>query len=39
MWLCQRIRPGWFLPLCTISFGGVSLATALVQTRYYPWTV
>lgn len=30
--LCKYMGPGWFIPLATLLFGGVSLATAFVQT-------
>ncbi|KAJ5995546.1 MFS general substrate transporter [Penicillium waksmanii] len=30
---CKLIGPGWFLPLTTLGFGVVSVATAFVRTR------
>ncbi|KAH7393532.1 major facilitator superfamily domain-containing protein [Cadophora sp. MPI-SDFR-AT-0126] len=30
---CKLIGPGWFLPLTTLGFGIVSVATAFVRTR------
>lgn len=30
--LCKYMGPGWFIPLTTILFGGVSIATAYVDT-------
>lgn len=30
--LCKWMGPGWFIPLTTIIFGGVSIATAYVDT-------
>jgi di/tricarboxylate transporter len=30
---CKWIGPGWFIPLLTLLFGAISLATAFVQNR------
>ncbi|CAO2652501.1 Nn.00g007840.m01.CDS01 [Neocucurbitaria sp. VM-36] len=30
---CKLIGPGWFLPLTTLGFGAMSVATAFVHTR------
>lgn len=30
--LCKHMGPGWFLPLTTVIFGAISLATAYVET-------